>query len=267
MLGRGAFQEMDYRALFGSTAKWATEIDDAARDPRDRPARLSHRDAGPARSGRHRAAGGRADRRSSKVADAPRVEPAAIWPGLTQMAELQKLLWAAERPIVDRRRRRLERARASAAAAALRRALRTAASSPRSAARARSTASTRITPARSASAPIPKLKARIEDGRSRAVDRRPHVARRPRRATLCSASPTPRQKLVHVHADRRRDRPQLSSRARHRRDPAGLRAALEGVQPPNAIPWGAATREARADYLAWSEQAPRRLPAGCSSAR
>ena len=33
MLGRGAFQEMDYRAFFGSTAKWATEIEDAARIP------------------------------------------------------------------------------------------------------------------------------------------------------------------------------------------------------------------------------------------
>ena len=33
------------------------------------------------------------------VADAPRAEPVPIWPGLTQMAELQKMLWAAERPI------------------------------------------------------------------------------------------------------------------------------------------------------------------------
>ncbi len=33
------------------------------------------------------------------VADAPRAEAVPIWPGLTQMAELQKMLWAAERPI------------------------------------------------------------------------------------------------------------------------------------------------------------------------
>ena len=33
MLGRGAFQEMDYRAFFGSTTKWATEIEDVARIP------------------------------------------------------------------------------------------------------------------------------------------------------------------------------------------------------------------------------------------
>ena len=33
------------------------------------------------------------------VADAPRVEPTPIWPGQTQMAELQKMLWAADRPV------------------------------------------------------------------------------------------------------------------------------------------------------------------------
>ncbi len=31
--GRDAFQEMDYRAFFGSVAKWATEIDEARRVP------------------------------------------------------------------------------------------------------------------------------------------------------------------------------------------------------------------------------------------
>ena len=33
MLGRGAFQEMDYRAFFGSIAKWATQIETAAQIP------------------------------------------------------------------------------------------------------------------------------------------------------------------------------------------------------------------------------------------
>src|ERR1700761_3802758 len=31
--GRGAFQEMDYRAFFGSTAKWVVEIETAAQVP------------------------------------------------------------------------------------------------------------------------------------------------------------------------------------------------------------------------------------------
>ena len=33
MRGREAFQELDYRAVFGSLAKWAVEIDDASRVP------------------------------------------------------------------------------------------------------------------------------------------------------------------------------------------------------------------------------------------
>ena len=62
MRGRGAFQEMDYRALFGSTTKWAVEIEIGGADPRSRPARLPLRHAGPPRPGRDRAARGRADR-------------------------------------------------------------------------------------------------------------------------------------------------------------------------------------------------------------
>src|SRR6201986_723859 len=33
MRDREAFQKIDYRAMFGTVAKWATEIDDAARIP------------------------------------------------------------------------------------------------------------------------------------------------------------------------------------------------------------------------------------------
>ncbi|TGT02889.1 thiamine pyrophosphate-binding protein, partial [Mesorhizobium sp. M2D.F.Ca.ET.171.01.1.1] len=33
MKGREAFQEIDYRAVFGTVAKWAVEIDDVARLP------------------------------------------------------------------------------------------------------------------------------------------------------------------------------------------------------------------------------------------
>ena len=88
MRGRGAFQEMDYRAFFGSTAKWVTEIDDPARIP-EIVSRAFH----VAMQGRpgpviialpedvliERAA----------VAAGPRVEAIETWPGQTQMAELQ----------------------------------------------------------------------------------------------------------------------------------------------------------------------------------
>ena len=46
---REAFQEIDYRQMFGGIAKWAAQIDRAERIPGVRRARLSHRDVGAAR--------------------------------------------------------------------------------------------------------------------------------------------------------------------------------------------------------------------------
>ncbi len=58
MLGRGAFQEMDYRAFF----ELDRQVDDPDRgsgaNPRGHPPRLPHRDAGKARPGRDRATRG-----------------------------------------------------------------------------------------------------------------------------------------------------------------------------------------------------------------
>ena len=98
MRHRGAFQEMDYRAFFGATAKWVVELDDAAHIP-EVVAGLPCGHAGAARAGHRGAARGRAAR-GCRRRDAPRrVKPAPTWPGQTQMAELQKLLWASQRPI------------------------------------------------------------------------------------------------------------------------------------------------------------------------
>src|SRR4030081_1114068 len=91
MREREAFQELDYRAVFGSVAKWATEIDDPARIPE-----LVSRAF-------HTACNGRpgpvvialpedmlVERVS--VADAPAVAPVETWPGQSDMSRLQKLL-------------------------------------------------------------------------------------------------------------------------------------------------------------------------------
>ena len=99
MREREAFQELDYRAVFGSIAKWATEIDDPTRIPE-----LISRAF-------YTATGGRPgpvvvalpeDMLVERIAvpDAPACEPVEIWPGASDMSRLQKLLWAAERPIV-----------------------------------------------------------------------------------------------------------------------------------------------------------------------
>ena len=98
MIGRGAFQEMDYRALFASTSKLATQIETARQIPEV------------VQRAFHTAMQGRPGPvvialpedmlfETAAALDAPRVEPAPIWPGLAQMAELQKMLWAADRPI------------------------------------------------------------------------------------------------------------------------------------------------------------------------
>src|SRR5947208_2382803 len=99
MREREAFQELDYRAVFGSMAKWATEIDDPARIPEIVSRAF------------YTACNGRPgpvvialpeDMLVERVAvpDAPAFEPVERRPGLADMAKLQKLLWAAKAPIV-----------------------------------------------------------------------------------------------------------------------------------------------------------------------
>src|SRR5712675_3018513 len=95
---REAFQELDYRAVFGSIAKWVTEIDDAARVPE-----LISRAF-------YVATGGRPgpvvialpeDMLVERVivADAPACEPVETSPGPADMRRLQMLLNEAQRPI------------------------------------------------------------------------------------------------------------------------------------------------------------------------
>src|SRR6185369_13546405 len=93
MREREAFQELDYRAVFGTIAKWATEIDDAGRIPE-----LVSRAFYAATGGRPGPEVMLVERLA--VPDAPAFEPVEIWPGATDMSRLQKLLRAAERPIM-----------------------------------------------------------------------------------------------------------------------------------------------------------------------
>src|SRR5438552_12037230 len=99
MREREAFQELDYRAVFGSIAKWVTEIDDPARIPE-----IVSRAFYTACNGRPGpvVVALPEDMLVERVAvpDAPAFEPVETWPGLADMAKLQKLLWAAKSPIV-----------------------------------------------------------------------------------------------------------------------------------------------------------------------
>ena len=62
MRGREAFQEIDYRAMFGSLAKWVYEIDDPARIPEMISRAFHTAVSGRAGPGGDRAARGHADR-------------------------------------------------------------------------------------------------------------------------------------------------------------------------------------------------------------
>ena len=252
MRGRGAFQEMDYRAVFGSIAKWTTEIDDPARIP-EIVSRAFH----VAMQGRpgpvvialpedmltERAA----------VADAPRVEPVLPWPGLNQMAELQKLLWTASRPMMI-----LGGAgwtpKASAAvmrfagrfdlpvATSFRRAALFDGEHPNYAGEI-------------GIGPNPKLKSRIAAA-DLVILAGGRMAEMPSQSYTLFDIPSPRQSFVHIHASSdeigRVYHPTLGIHAA----PTTFAAALESLQPPASIAWHAETRQARADYLVWTDIAP-----------
>jgi acetolactate synthase-1/2/3 large subunit len=98
MREREAFQELDYRAVFGTIAKWATEIDDAARIPE-----LVSRAFYTATSGRPGPVviALPEDMLTERVAtaDAPAFEPVETSPGAAEMANLRSLIATAARPL------------------------------------------------------------------------------------------------------------------------------------------------------------------------
>ncbi|HXV33200.1 MAG TPA: thiamine pyrophosphate-binding protein [Gaiellaceae bacterium] len=99
MLGREAFQELDYEALFGSVAKWVGQADAAERIPelvsRAYAAMLSGR-PGPAVL----ALPEDVLFEEAEVADAAPVTPAQPHPAAADLERLRELLAGAERPLV-----------------------------------------------------------------------------------------------------------------------------------------------------------------------
>lgn len=249
---REAFQELDYRAVFGSVAKWVVEIDEAGRIPE-----LVSRAIRVATQGRPGpvVVALPEDMLCSHagVEDAPAVAPAETWPGLSDMAQLQKLLWAVERPIaIVGGGRWSELAVARLTRFAKRFALPVATTFRRQ----------MLFPADHPSyagelglAPNPKLRARVE-----AADLVLLIGGRfgeiPSQSYKLLDILAPRQTLVHIHADPqelgRVYQPRLAVNA----SPNAFAAALEAVQPPTRIAWEDETKAARADYLAWSDTVP-----------
>jgi acetolactate synthase I/II/III large subunit len=250
--GRGAWQEIDYRAVFGSMAKWVVEIDDAARIPE-----LVSRAFHVAMQGRPGpvviALPEDMLLDAAAVAAGPRVEPVEIWPGLTQMADLQKRLWAAERPMMvlggsgwsetacARIRRFAERFELPVATS-FRRAMLFSGDHP-------------LYAGEIGLGPNPKLKARLEAA-DLVILAGGRMSEVPSQAYTLFGVPSPRQQLVHIHADSAElgkvYHPALGINA----TPAAFAATLETVQPPTEIRWAGQARQAREEYLAWTDKAP-----------
>ncbi|WP_425373686.1 thiamine pyrophosphate-binding protein [Lichenihabitans psoromatis] len=247
MRGRGAFQEMDYRAFFGSTAKWVVEIDDPARIPE-----LVSRAFHVAMQGRPGpvviALPEDMLTEAAEVADAPRVEPVLSWPGPTQMAALQQMLWVAERPMLVLGGSGWSRKACASVARFVERFDLPVATSFRRAGlfdadHANYAGEIGI-------GPNPALKARIAAADLVILTGR--MAEMPSQSYTLFDVPVPAQQLVHVHpGDAELGRvyhPTLGIQA----SPQTFAAALEGLQPPTTIGWRETAKQARADYLAWS---------------
>ncbi len=251
MREREAFQELDYRAVFGTMTKWATEIDEAARIPE-----LVSRAF-------HVACNGRPgpvvialpeDMLTDRVTvpDATAFEPVEMWPGLNDMSRLQKLLWAAKRPIVLAGGSRWsESACAALARFAERFDLPVATTFRRG---HLYDALHRCYAGDIGIGPNPKLLARIK-GADLILMIGSRMSEMASQSYTLFDIPEPQMKLVHVHPGSeelgRVYHPHLAINAA----PTAFCSALEGLQPPNDIPWKGEADTAHADYLAWTEKA------------
>lgn len=252
MRGRDAFQEVDYVQMFGGIAKWVAEIETPDRVPE----MISR--------AYHVACSGRPgpvvlalpEDMLVAAADVPplsRVKAVESHPGLAQMADLQKRLWAAKRPFVivggggwsqtavDRVQRFAERFDLPVGCSFRRQML-----------------FDHQHPNYAGDIGLginPKLVQRVRDA-DLLILIGSRMSEVPSQSYELLGIPDPDMSLVHVHPGAeelgRVYRPDLAIQA----DPERFTAALEALQPPNTISWSGAGAAAHADYLSWTEIPP-----------
>jgi acetolactate synthase I/II/III large subunit len=245
---RGAFQEVDYRAAFGPLAKWATEIDDAARIPEV----ISH--------AFHVAMSGRPGpvvialpedmlTEAADVADAPYVEAPETGPTPAVMAKLAARLGAAKNPIAILGGSRADQQAVQnlirfserfdlPTAVSFRRQMLFPADHPNFAGDLGIGANPRLVNRIKAADLVLAIGARLGEMPSQGY-------------TLLDI-PGDGTKLVHVQAGAEElGRVYAPSLAIHS-DLNSFAAAAAALDPPQAKPWAGTAREAHAEYLAWS---------------
>jgi len=248
---REAFQEMDYRAVFGSMTKWTVEV--------DRPQRITEfvsRAFYTASSGRpgpvvvalpKDVLGERV-----AVANAPPFEPVETSPGEEEMTRLGELLAASERPLFV-----LGGSRWTEAARGHIHALADATGLPIATSYRRSTLFDPLHPLYAGDlglGPNPKLVAR-----AKAADLLVLVGGRlgeiPSQGYTLLSSPSPQTRLVHIHPGAEEIgklyRPDLAIHA----SPSRFVAALRRLRLAPKASWREQADAAHADYLAWTGSA------------
>ncbi len=255
MRGREAFQEFDATAFFGEVAKSVEEVGSAARIPEAFSRAM------------HQATAGRPGpvviglpedvlRESATVADTAPWAQVETHPGLTQMAQLQKMLWAAQRPFVI-----LGGSRWSEAAVAGIRRFAERFALPVGCSLRRQMLFDHDHPNYAGDVGIginPALAERVREADLLVVIGGRMSEMASSGYTLINI-PEPRQALVHVYPGAeelgRVYRPTLAINA----SPTAFAAAVEGLQAPHGdIAWAGQTCAANAAYGAWSE--PRANP-------
>ncbi len=264
MREREAFQEMDYRAVFGTQAKWVTEIDQVERIPE-----LISRAFHIATSGRPGPVVIALPEdmlvETAAVPDAPHYEVIDAAPAAGQMETLAQMLAEARKPVAILGGTRWDaeavarfadfaRAHALPVAVSFRRQMLFPADHPCYI----GDVGLGINPA---------LLARVSEadlillvgGR---------MSESPSQAYTLLDIPVPRQKLVHVHPDSaelaRVYRPHLAVNV----SPAAFSAALAGLPAPKAAPaWAADTEAMRQNYLPGAIPARSAPPASCRWAK
>jgi acetolactate synthase-1/2/3 large subunit len=246
---REAFQELDYRAVFGSMTKWTTEIETPERVPELVSRAFST------------ACGGRpgpvvvalpSDILTAQVAvaDAPSFRPVECAPHPQDMAALQRLLDEAARPLLVLGGARWDEAsRAAMHRFAERFDLPVMTSYRRL---------TLFDPLHSCYAgdlglaPNPRLIERVQAA-DLVIWIGGRISEISSQGYKLFEIPSPAPRLVHVHPAAEELGRVFSPALAIQASPAGFIAALDVLSPPPTIVWKDATHQAHADYLAWSE--------------
>jgi len=252
---REAFQELDYRAVFGSIAKWVTEIDDAARVPE-----LISRAFHVATSGRPGPVviALPEDMLVERVVatDAPACEPVETSPGPADMQRLQTLLSEAQRPIALLGGSRWSKTACAAMQQFAERFMLPVATTFR-----RAHLFDPFHPCYAGDlgiGPNPKLLARVKDA-DLVMLIGGRLGEMPSQSYTLFDIPGPRQTLVHVHPGAeelgRVYRPALAIHA----TPSAFAAALDGLARPEKVAWSVATPAAHAEFIEWTAK-PAQVP-------